>query len=235
MPSVKQVSSDQKDITFYRDDYAVKAKLMLPQGSGPYKTIVMRGEYGCSYSEYDGIAKFLNHNGYATLQVKNTHESEIVKRSGGSGSKIFADVYFEQVLDHFAVIDEMRYIPEIDMDNIYLWGHDLGGIISLYTGIERSDEIKGMIVVQPLLNNFQSLEFSKDPELIVRLYDLLPDCNVPTVIMEPENGLLSASKKATESMPDGKLILFEGEISKYADHSENNLGVKTLEALKSLE
>ena len=235
MPSVKQVSSDQKDITFYRDDYAVKAKLMLPQGSGPYKTIVMRGEYGCSYSEYDGIAKFLNQNGYATLQVKNTHESEIVKRSGGSGSKIFADVYFEQVLDHFAVIDEMRYIPEIDMDNIYLWGHDLGGIISLYTGIERSDEIKGMIVVQPLLNNFQSLEFSKDPELIVRLYDLLPDCNVPTVIMEPENGLLSASKKATESMPDGKLILFEGEISKYADHSENNLGVKTLEALKSLE
>ena len=235
MPSVKQVSSDQKDITFYRDDYAVKAKLMLPQGSGPYKTIVMRGEFGGSYSEYDEIARFLNQNGYATLQVKNTHESEIVKRSGGSGSKIFADVYFEQVLDHFAVIDEMRYIPEIDMDNIYLWGHDLGGIISLYTGIERSDEIKGMIVVQPLLNNFQSLEFSKDPELIVRLYDLLPDCNVPTVIMEPENGLLSASKKATESMSDGKLILFEGEISKYADHSENNLGVKTLEALKSLE
>ena len=139
------------------------------------------------------------------------------------------------MLDHFAVIDELRYIPEIDMDNIYLWGHDLGGIVSLYTGIVRQDEIKGMIVVQPLLNNYQSLEFSKDPELLVRLYDLLPDCNVPTVILEPEKGLLSASRKATDSMPDGKIILFEGELSDYLDHNVNNVGEKTLEALKSLE
>ena len=234
-PIVKQGSSNQKDVIFFRDKAAINAKLTLPEGRGPYKTIVMRGEFGSSYSEYNEIAGFLNRNGYATLQVKNTHEAEIVRRSGGSGAKTFADEYFEQVLDHFAVIDELRYIPEIDMDNIYLWGHDLGGIVSLYTGIVRQDEIKGMIVVQPLLNNYQSLEFSKDPELLVRLYDLLPDCNVPTVILEPEKGLLSASRKATDSMPDGKIILFEGELSDYLDHNVNNVGEKTLEALKSLE
>ena len=234
-PIVKQGSSNQKDVIFFRDKAAINAKLTLPEGRGPYKTIVMRGEFGSSYSEYNEIAGFLNRNGYATLQVKNTHEAEIVRRSGGSGAKTFADEYFEQVLDHFAVIDELRYIPEIDMDNIYLWGHDLGGIVSLYTGIVRQDEIKGMIVVQPLLNNYQSLEFSKDPELLVRLYDLLPDCNVPTVILEPEKGLLSASRKATDSMPDGKIILFEGELSDYLNHNVNNVGEKTLEALKSME
>ena len=217
-PVLKQISSNEKEVTFYRDGNAVKA---------------IRGEFESSFREYNEITAALNQNGYATLQLKNTHESEIIRRSGGSGNKTMADVYFEEVLDQFAVIDEMRYIPEIDMDNIYLWGQDLGGIISLYTGIERQDEIKGMIIVQPYLNDYQSLAFSKDPELFVRLYDLLPDCKVPTVIMEPENGLLSASRKAAASMPDGELILFEGMLTKFDHAAENNIGELTLAALKN--
>ena len=233
-PFVKQNGSNQKKVTFFRDGNVINAMLTLPEGNGPYKTIVMRGEFGSQLTQYNEIATMLNQNGYATLQVKNTHESEIIRRSGGSGVKTVADVYFEQILDHFAVIDEMRYIPEIDMDNIYLWGHDIGGILSLYTAIERQDEIKGLIIVQPDLNTAQSLEFSKDPELLVRLYDLLPDCHVPTVIMEPEKGLLAASRKAVNSMPDGKLILFNGELSKNVHNTENNVGEMTLEALKNL-
>lgn len=233
-PVVSQVSSYEKDITFFRDDNVVKAKMMLPEGNGPFKTVVMRGELGSTYYEYQTIADALKENGYAVLFVKNTHESEIIRRSGGSGVKTVADVYFEQVLDHFAVIDEMRYIPEIDMDNIYLWGHDLGGVISLYTGIERQDEIKGMVIVQPYLNENQALKFSEDPELMVRLYEILPECTVPTAILEPENSPLSASKKATESMPDGRIVLFEGSISKFDRFTFNNIDLKTLSALKDM-
>ena len=233
-PVVSQVSSYEKDITFFRDDNVVKAKMMLPEGNGPFKTVVMRGELGSTYYEYQTIADALKENGYAVLFVKNTHESEIIRRSGGSGVKTVADVYFEQVLDHFAVIDEMRYIPEIDMDNIYLWGHDLGGVISLYTGIERQDEIKGMVIVQPYLNENQALKFSEDPELMVRLYEILPDCTVPTAILEPENSPLSASKRATESMPDGRIVLFEGSLSKFDRFTFNNIDLKTLSALKDM-
>lgn len=233
-PVVSQVSSYEKDITFFRDDNVVKAKMLLPEGSGPFKTVVMRGELGSTYYEYQTIADALKENGYAVLFVKNTHESEIIRRSGGSGVKTVADVYFEQVLDHFAVIDEMRYIPEIDMDNIYLWGHDLGGVISLYTGVERQDEIKGMVIVQPYLNENQALKFSEDPELMVRLYEILPDCTVPTAILEPEKSPLSASKRATESMPDGRLVLFEGSISKFDRFTFNNIDVKTLSALEDM-
>ena len=233
-PVVSRVSDYEKDITFYRDDNVVKAKMLLPEGNGPFKTVVMRGELGSTYYEYQTIADALKENGYAVLFVKNTHESEIIRRSGGSGVKTVADVYFEQVLDHFAVIDEMRYIPEIDMDNIYLWGHDLGGVISLYTGVERQDEIKGMVIVQPYLNENQALKFSEDPELMVRLYEILPDCTVPTAILEPENSPLSASKRATESMPDGRIVLFEGSISKFDRFTFNNIDVKTLSALEDM-
>ncbi len=233
-PVVSQAAANEKDITFFRDDNVVKAKMLLPEGNGPFKTVVMRGELGSTYYEYQTIADALKENGYAVLFVKNTHESEIIRRSGGSGVKTVADVYFEQVLDHFAVIDEMRYIPEIDMDNIYLWGHDLGGVISLYTGVERPDEIKGMVIVQPYLNENQALKFSEDPELMVRLYEILPDCTVPTAILEPENSPLSASKKATESMPDGRIVLFEGSISKFDRFTFNNIDLKTLSALKDM-
>lgn len=233
-PVVSRVSDYEKDITFFRDDNVVKAKMMLPEGNGPFKTVVMRGELGSTYYEYQTIADALKENGCAVLFVKNTHESEIIRRSGGSGVKTVADVYFEQVLDHFAVIDEMRYIPEIDMDNIYLWGHDIGGVISLYTGIERQDEIKGMVIVQPYLNENQALKFSEDPELMVRLYEILPDCTVPTAILEPENSPLSASKRATESMPDGRIVLFEGSLSKFDRFTFNNIDLKTLSALKDM-
>lgn len=233
-PVVSQAAANEKDVTFFRDDNVVKAKMMLPEGNGPFKTVVMRGELGSTYYEYQTIADALKENGYAVLFVKNTHESEIIRRSGGSGVKTVADVYFEQVLDHFAVIDEMRYIPEIDMDNIYLWGHDLGGVISLYTGVERQDEIKGMVIVQPYLNENQALKFSEDPELMVRLYEILPDCTVPTAILEPENSPLSASKRATESMPDGRIVLFEGSISKFDRFTFNNIDVKTLSALEDM-
>ena len=235
-PVVSQVSDYEKDITFFRDENVVKAMLFLPEtnAGGPFKTVVMRGELGSTYYEYQTIADALKENGYAVLFVKNTHESEIIRRSGGSGVKTVADVYFEQVLDHFAVIDEMRYIPEIDMDNIYLWGHDLGGVISLYTGVERPDEIKGMVIVQPYLNENQALKFSEDPELMVRLYEILPDCTVPTAILEPENSPLSASKRATESMPDGRIVLFEGSISKFDRFTFNNIDLKTLSALKDM-
>ena len=233
-PVVSLTAANEKDITFFRDDNVVKAKMMLPEGNGPFKTVVMRGELGSNYYEYQTIADALKENGYAVLFVKNTHESEIIRRSGGSGVKTVADVYFEQVLDHFAVIDEMRYIPEIDMDNIYLWGHDLGGVISLYTGVERQDEIKGMVIVQPYLNENQALKFSEDPELMVRLYEILPGCTVPTAILEPENSPLSASRKATESMPDGRIVLFEGSISKFDRFTFNNIDVKTLSALEDM-
>lgn len=233
-PVVSLAAANEKDITFFRDDNVVKAKMMLPEGNGPFKTVVMRGELGSNYYEYQTIADALKENGYAVLFVKNTHESEIIRRSGGSGVKTVADVYFEQVLDHFAVIDEMRYIPEIDMDNIYLWGHDLGGVISLYTGVERQDEIKGMVIVQPYLNENQALKFSEDPELMVRLYEILPGCTVPTAILEPENSPLSASRKATESMPDGRIVLFEGSISKFDRFTFNNIDVKSLSALEDM-
>ena len=232
VPAVKQKYDREKEITFYRDGNAVKAWLSLPEGAGPFKTVVMRGEYGSNYSDYSDVVRALNENGYAALQVKNTHESEIIDRSGGSGIKTVADIYFKQVLDFYAVLDEMRYLPDVDMGNVYLWGHDIGGIIALYTGIERQSEIKGMIIVQPDLASNLYLEFSKDPKLAVRLYEMIPDCYVPTVVLEPKNAV--ESREAVNSMPNAKLIEFDGTNRfAHADYYEA-MAEKTVEALQHI-
>ena len=232
VPAVKQKYDREKEITFYRDGNAVKAWLSLPEGAGPFKTVVMRGEYGSNYSDYSDVVRALNENGYAALQVKNTHESEIIDRSGGSGIKTVADIYFKQVLDFYAVLDEMRYLPDVDMGNVYLWGHDIGGIIALYTGIERPSEIKGMIIVQPDLASNLYLEFSKDPKLAVRLYEMIPDCYVPTVVLEPKNAV--ESREAVNSMPNAKLIEFDGTNRfAHADYYEA-MAEKTVEALQHI-
>lgn len=232
VPAVKQKNDREKEITFYRDGSAVKAWLSLPEGAGPFKTVVMRGEYGSNYSDYSDVVRALNENGYAALQVKNTHESEIIDRSGGSGIKTVADIYFKQVLDFYAVLDEMRYVSDVDMGNVYLWGHDIGGVIALYTGIERQSEIKGMIIVQPDLASNLYLEFSKDPKLAVRLYEMVPDCYVPTVVLEPKNAV--ESREAVNSMPNAKLIEFDSTNRfAHADYYEA-MAEKTIEALQHI-
>ena len=100
-------------------------------------------------------------------------------------------------------------------------------------GLDK-DEIKGMVIVQPYLNENQTLKFTEEPELMVRLYEILPECTVPTAILEPENSPLSASKKATESMPDGRIVLFEGSLSKFDRFTFNNIDLKTLSALEDM-
>lgn len=232
MPVVKQSFGREKEIAFVRDGYAVNARLSLPEGTGPFNTVVMRGAFASSYSDYDPVVRKLNENGYAALMVKNTHDSEIIDRSVGSGVKTVSDVYFKQVLDFYAVLDEMRYISDIDMDNIYLWGHEIGGIIALYTGIERQSEIKGMIIVQPELSNYQTLEFSKDPKLAVRLYDMLPECQVNTAVLEP--GRRNESRKAVDSMPNAELILFDYD-KRYVDYDYfEPVSEKTIDAMRNM-
>ena len=214
VPSVVKLSDTEKEITFYRDGAAFKGKFITPQGKGPYKTVVMRNEYGSDISDMESMAKIFAEKGYAALMVENTHDADIYNRTiTGSVNNHAGDIYLEQILDIHAVIDELRYLPDVDTDSVYLWGAGAGGMLMALTCTERQYDISGMILYNPNLSEAQYMKLSDEPKYVARIYDMLSECYVPTVIMEHKSsGKKASSAKAAGCMPDGEMIILEADI-----------------------
>ena len=161
------ISPREQDIFFYRNSIAIKGKLRLPQGEGPFKTVIMCSVYDPSI--YDEAAQRFNDNGYATIQfeVSNASEFDPEMLNNSSVDGMFVK---ELVLDLSAVMDSLRYLPDVDRSNVYLWGHSLGGFVSAFLGIERQSEIKGIILVDPYLTEKQFLTYQTNPKVIINDY-----------------------------------------------------------------
>lgn len=231
-PEISDISATKKELTFYRDGNAVKGIFVLPEGDGPFKTVVLRGIFGTRLSDYEITLRALAENGYAAILLKNNYENEIIAREINGASPI-GDLYFEQVLDLYAVLDELRYIPDIDPDYVYLWGEDIGGLIAAYTGIMRQSEIRGMILVGPYLSAGEYTIFSEDPRLVAQIYEMFKECNVPVVIVENRNSRLAPSYKAINCLPEGDLILIDVEDWLTSSNYECAFAEATVDSLNS--
>ena len=227
VPSVKAVTDREKEISFYRDGKTVNGKLLTPGTIGPYKTIVM---CGCINSpSYAKVSKHFTDNGYAVMLIKSNLNSTDYFAPYPHGEQLFSEV-----LDLYAVMDELRYLPEVDLGNIYLWGHQQGGYVAAYTGINRKTEIKGMILVEPELESVNV--FSESPKLVAKIYDLMPQCDVPVTLfwgtMLPN---YNEAKKAESLLPDCKLIMLDGNSFslEFEDEYAQNVAKMTIEALKT--
>ena len=219
IPEVVNSLSNEHEICFYRDGNPVKGKMILPEGNGPFKTVVMLGEFGSKISDYDVIYTMLSKNGYAVVLLENGYEQLIIERQVKGPSPV-GDLYFEQVLDLYAVLDELRYFPVIDLENVYLCGIDNGGLIAAYTGVERQSDIKGMILIGPYLSAGEYITFSSEPKLVARIYEMFKECYIPVLILEPHNGQLASASRAVGSLPDGRLVELENYWNYYEISNE---------------
>ena len=204
-PDVVSVSDTEKDITFYCDGNAINGKLKLPQGKGLCKTIVISGSLHSSY--YNEMAKRFNAYGYATIQIAPVNILTPDSKQA---------VLYKEVVDLYAVIDELQYIKEVDLDNVYLLAHSQNGFVSAFTGANRQNDIKGIILVDPVLSDAQPMTFaiSSDVEItgLVDIYSILADCDVKTVMIGGEKSTCQQDslRKAVTCLPDGELYVIDG-------------------------
>ncbi len=205
IPDVVAVSETEKDITFYCDGNAIKGKLMLPQGHGKNKTIVISGSLHSSY--YNEMAKRFNAYGYATIQIAPVNILTPESKQA---------VLYKEVVDLYAVIDELKYLKDVDIDNVYLLAHSQNGFVSAFTGANRKNEIRGIILVDPVLSDAQPMTFaiSSDVEVtgLVDIYSILADCDVKTVMIRGEKSTCQQDslRKAVMCLPDSELYVIDG-------------------------
>lgn len=206
-PEIKAVSDTEKQIVFNRDGLPIEGKIKLPKGDGPFKTIVickaLDNQSDEKNSGYEKMADYFNENGYAAVLFDtNTSGTEYYSPTQ-SGYLTLG-----YLLDLYAVIDEMKFVPDVDLEKVYLWGHQAGGFIASYAGSDRKGELNGVILVEPDIGEYT---FSEEPKVTVYTYDFMKDCQVPVAVVW---GTLLPSARPAEkivnTVQNGKLILLEG-------------------------
>ena len=218
-PEIEKDSGTTKNVTFYRNGNPIKAKIMLPEGEGPFKTIVIVGGLYASLGFYSNKAQVFNENGYAVVEIRPTNNKmpPFYKEP-----EYLGDFVFEQMLDLSAVMDALKFFSQVDLSHIYLYGHSMGGLAAVYAGVLRQDAIKGIILVEPSFQYPENMAFENGQKLPADFYSFLSDCQVPVVIIQgtgerPDlHDFPHFYDKAIESLPKGEIIIIDG-----ADHLMN--------------
>lgn len=144
-PEISSVSDTFKTIYFYRDGKKIYGELRLPKGEGKFPLVIISGGMYCPMEEYEYAAEGFAENGIAALSFNFTGTG---KGSKSDGSQQELTLYTE-IIDLSVVMDSLEYLPDIDRENVFLWGHSLGGGASSYVAGDRPDEIRGAMLIEP--------------------------------------------------------------------------------------
>ena len=200
-------------VTFYRDGNPIYGKITVPEGEGPFKTIIISSGLYAHLGRYSGKAKRYSDYGYAVIEF---HFQNGTAPSPYSDPEFLGDFIYEQVLDLYSIIDSTVYFPEIDRSNIYLYGHSMGGLVTSYTGTMRQMEIKGLILVDPSFYAADIMHFEHKQTIRTDIYTLVSQCYIPVVIITGTEAFGEDPHffdEARASLPDCEYIVIYG-----ADH-----------------
>ena len=167
------------------------------------------------YSDYEADAQGFADNGYAAVVFSFIGYSD----PNGENPTNYGKVFLSETRDLYAVMDSLEYLPEVDSDCAYLWGHSFGGLVAAFTGCERTSEVMGLILVEPAIIYGEELAVTYEDGFTetLRIYSLLKTCELDTVIyMGTHDGFgddPTSFDQVLEVMPSAELVIIDG-----ADH-----------------
>ena len=206
-----------RSLTFFRDGNPIKARITYPEGSGPYKTIIMSNGLYASFGRYVAMAQRYTSYGYAVIEYQYQNGTA---PSPYKDPKWLGDFIYEQVLDLYAVLDGAKELPDVDNENIYLWGHSMGGLVTSYVGTMRQTEVKGLILLDPSFYACKIMKFENEKTIRTDIYPLISRCYIPVVIISGTKAFACEPRKTADqarvSLPYSEYYVIEG-----ATHSFN--------------
>ncbi len=211
MPAVSKSEGRTKEVIFYRDGGEIYARLTVPQGQGPFKTIIITSGLYAPLGRYSDKAEHYSEHGFAVIEFLCQNGT---RPESGEDPAFLGNFVVDQIKDLYAVIDSCEYLPEVDTSNIYLYGHSMGGIVVCYAGTYRQDEIKGLILVDPSFYAPEIMWFEDEVLLDRDLYPILETCKIPVIIFTGTEGSFGEDpdffKPALAAFPNVQFVVIEG-------------------------
>ena len=213
-----------RSLTFFRDGNSITARITYPETDGPYKTIIISNGLYAGFGRYAAFAQRYTTYGYAVIEYQYQNGTA---PSPYHDPDYLGDFIYEQVLDLYAVLDGAKMLPEVDPDNIYLFGHSMGGLVTSYVGTMRQTEVKGLILLDPSYYACKIMHFQGEQTIRTDIYPLISRCYIPVVIISGTKAFASEPNKkfdqARASLPycdyyviDGASHTFKGEYGNQA-------------------
>ena len=227
-PEIEEDNGTSKRVTFFRDDNVIKSKVYLPEGEGPFKTVIITGGLYASLGFYSSKAEAFCDSGYAVIEMRPANN---VMPSPYTEPEFIGDFVYDQMLDIFALMDSLTYFSEFDTSNLYLFGHSMGGLATVYAGVLRQDAIKGIILAEPSFQYPETMTFENGQKLPTDFYTFLADCTAPVLIItgtgeRPDlNDFPHFYDNAINTLVNSQLVTVEG-----ADHvMSGDYGIQMVE------
>jgi len=138
--------------SYLSDGLKIYGRMNIPNGNGPFPVVILNHGYfnQSSFASGDGtqtMADILARNGYLTLasDYRGFGKSE----NDSQGSRGHNPNY---AIDILSLIASVGNIDKADPDNIGVWGHSMGGEVSLRT-IEVTNSVKAVVLWAPTSTN----------------------------------------------------------------------------------
>lgn len=148
--------------SYLSDGLKIYGRMNVPAGQGPFPVIVLNHGYynPSSFQSGDGtntIAEILARQGYLTIasDYRGHGKSESDGQRGGHRPEYSIDV--------LSLLASIKNIEKADSSKIGMWGHSMGGEVSL-RAIEATDAVKALVLWAPTLGGH-----SADPVLMDNL------------------------------------------------------------------
>lgn len=127
------------------DNLKIYGMMNIPDGDGPFSVIVLNHGYfnQSSFQSGDGtrtMANILAAKGYITLA--SDYRGHGKSEDDGQGSRGHRPEYAIDVLN---LIASLNSLPKADLEKIGMWGHSMGGEVSLRT-IEVTDKVRALVL-----------------------------------------------------------------------------------------
>ncbi len=135
-------------ISYPSDNLKIYGRMNVPDGDGPFPVIILNHGYfnQSSFQSGDGtqtMADILARQGYLTLasDYRGFGKSE----NDAQGSRGHNPNYAIDILN---LIASLKSLPKADVNKIGMWGHSMGGEVSLRT-VEVTDKVKALVLWAP--------------------------------------------------------------------------------------
>ena len=191
------------NIDFYRDDLCLGGKMYLPEGDGPYPTVIVATGIRVSCDEYEELAVNFAQEGIACVLFDFAGGPEGESHSEGEQLDMCLT---SEVKDLNAVLDGILTLDVVDKDNIFLFGHSFGGEVATVVAAQRENDINALLLMEPayLMSDMVAMFIpagTEIPESVSYPYYLGHDFIVEMLIFD-----------VYEYIPefDGDVILFAG-------------------------
>lgn len=220
-----------QDYVFCRENLRICGRLYLPEGTGQeaYPLAVFSHGLGSNYRELEHYGPILAAKGIACF---------LFDFCGGGPESISSGSFKNmsvktEIADLHTVLTEMKKLPCVCRDKIFLMGESQGGYVSACVAAERPEDVAGLILWYPAFvieENAKKRAVLPAPErydffglslgeryiqdaLEIRIYQKIADYRKPVLIIHGDRDNmvpLSSSRKAVQVYESAELKIISG-------------------------